>query len=281
MNRVNYAANARLLEEEVFDLDVSEDWETGINAGRMRLPTRYDISKFYQRFKTPSHYDREGNPLYERGRWMKRKEELVNFGGDDFSWQITYKFPDTLRDNVTSAGKKYGGNTVTYRRLYLILCEHFNDGEFFVDEYFNSVYPDTLKPEVDARLDDIKSDLIASAEEELSDAVVTKEGTFDKRYKVNRGMSERLNAWESFAADWEDTEGEEIAALIKEDIIDSLMTGRIPLNHINADSTKIKRYRAGLSDEPEFFAMGELIEHIQLFVKIRGKGWKTSQGISV
>lgn len=280
MSRVNYSKNASLLENEMYDLDVAEDWETGINADRMRLPTRYDISKYYQRYKTPSSYDVMGEPRYEKGRWVKRKNELVDFGGEDFDWQITYSFPDTVRNPMTTNGHKYGGANVTYRRLYLILCKALNGGEFFIDEYFRQVYPETIKPYVDERLNNIKAELLEVADDEFEDAVYTKQGKLDKRFRLNK---EKMSSYESFAQSWEESEGEELAKLIKEDIIDSLMVGKIPLKHeVNLPKTDRARLRAGLSDEPVFLATGQLIESLQLFINIGGnRKWQTSQGILV
>ena len=51
MISTNYSKDAPLLEDEILDYDTFNQNETGINDGRMRLPTRYDISKFYQRNK--------------------------------------------------------------------------------------------------------------------------------------------------------------------------------------------------------------------------------------
>lgn len=278
MNRTDYSRDVALLPYEVDDWDTVSFKEegshpTGINDGRMRLPTRYDISKYYKRLVRNR----------EQGNWKRRSEELVDFGGSDFDWQITYSFPETRRDPVTTNGHVYGGLNVTYRRLYLILCEHFNEGRFFIDDYFKEVYPHTVKPEIDDRLNRIKQDLLDYADEEFQDAVVTKRGTFDKRYKVNRGMKARLKRYKAFATAWEENEGIYLANIIKEDIISCLMTGQIPLAvTTNMPSTDRKRILAGLSDEPRFFAMGRLIEHIQLFVKIGGTGnWQTKQGILV
>ena len=51
MTRVNYSKDVPLIDEEILDYDTINHNETGINDGRMRLPTRYDISKFYRRNK--------------------------------------------------------------------------------------------------------------------------------------------------------------------------------------------------------------------------------------
>lgn len=288
MISMNFSKDAELLDYEFEDYDTVDQHETGISSSRMRLPTRYDISKYYQRNTRDSYgFDPNGRWVKrnkgEYGHWKNKAEkDLLDFS-DDFDWQITYSFPNTKRDNITDIGKEYGGRNVTYRRLYLILCEHFNNKEYFVDRYFNDVYPETMKPEVDRRLDKIKKDLLAVADKELEGAVVTKSGTFDKRYKVNKGMKAKLVEYEKFAQQWEDNEGIDLARLIAEDIKRSLATGAIPLQHsFNSLSTQKARARAGIESNKIFYATSRLIDHIQLYVKIGGnRKWKTSQGILV
>lgn len=261
----DYSKDAMLLDEEVYDYDTSDVHETGINSTRMRLPTRYDISKFYKRNKRNK----------ERGQWKKKDpNSLIDFS-EDFDWQITYSFPNTLRDNITNSGATYGGSAVTFRRLYLILCEHFNDGAYFVDDYFDSVYPySAVKQQVDSKLSVIKQDLLDLAETELEDYV--------ENGKLKRGGKARIAEYEKFARQWEDSEGEELATLIKEDIIASLASGAIPLNFSDSTETRKRRRKAGLSETPTLYATAQLIEHIQLYVTLRGnKRWQTKQGIMV
>lgn len=270
---------------EEYDFDTADDNPTGINDNRMRLPKRYDISKFYKR--------QLRNP--ERGVWKKKSpEDLLKFS-NDFDWQITYRFPDRLHPFRTKRGGVYGGKHVTYRRLYLILCEHFNCGDFFIDDYFATVYPTSMvKKEVDSSLKDLKSVLITGAEsylgtaealneeEGLEEMVVSPKGNLDSRYKKrNKNAKEMLKAYKEYAAEWENTTGRDLAVWIKEDIIDSLATGRIPLNFSLKESTMKKRIQAGLSPIPEFYATARLINSLQLFVNLRSKKWQTSQGIWV
>ena len=284
MRKSDYSKNAELLDWEAYDYDTRDVHETGINDNRMRLPDRYDIAKFYKRNKRPSSYDEFGNPRYEKGKWARKAEEDLPDISDDFDWQITYKFPAEIHNNVSPLNKAYGGAHVTYRRLYLILCERFNEGEFFVDEYFNSVYPSSYAKEaVDVELNNLKGELLYYLEDLTEGAKITTRGTLDKRAtKINRGMASRIREWESFAREWEEEKGYELAEIIKDDIIRALGNGEIPLRHIMSAGTKKKRIQAGYEPEPLFFAMGDLIEHIQLFVKIGGNGkWRTEQGLVV
>lgn len=284
MRKPNYSKNTELLDWEAYDYDTKDVHETGINDNRMRLPDRYDIAKFYKRNKRPSSYDEFGNPRYEKGQWVKKAEEDLPDISDDFDWQITYNFPAEIHNNISPLNKIYGGAHVTYRRLYLILCERFNEGEFFVDEYFNSVYPSSYAKEaVDVELNNLKGELLYYLEDLTEGAKITARGTLDKRAtKANRGMASRISEWEDFAREWEEEKGYELAEIIKDDIIRALGNGEIPLRHTMSTGTKKKRIQAGYEPEPLFFAMGDLIEHIQLFVKIGGNGqWRTEQGLVV
>ena len=259
---------------ELLDYDTVEHNWTGINSTRMRLPERYDIAKFYKRNKR--------NP--ERGQWVRKGYENLPAFSDDYDWQITYSFPSAIHNNVSPLGKVYGGNSVTYRRLYLILCERLNNGEYFIDTYFDSVYPYTIKEDIDVELNNIKGELLLYAEDiVLENAVVTRSGTLDKRYKSNRGIPSRIREYHEFASEWEEKKGADLADKIKEDIIRCLENGQIPLNHTtNMPSTIRRRLEAGYSDDQVFYALGDLINHIQLFVKIGGnKKWRTRQGLLV
>lgn len=275
MIKPNVTKNAELLDIEIFDSDTKDENETGINDDRMRLPNSYDISKYYKRNRRNR----------EKGKWVKKSDdELLDFSSD-FDWQITYKFPNTVRNNKTHLGATYGGANVTFRRLYLILCERFNGGNYFIDDYFDTVYPHTVKKEIDLELNNIKKDLLPVAEDYLDGAVAKKNGNFDKRYKSNRGMKSKLKEYESFARAWEDNEGVYLAKIIKDDIINCMISGQLQMeciSHLDSSETKRRRAKAGLSKEPVFLATAQLIESLQLFVRIGGnKQWQTKQGILV
>lgn len=283
MTRLDYSSNAELINEEVYDFDSADAHETGINTYRMRLPERYDIAKFYKRDSKPSSYDKFGNPRYEKGEWTQKPTKLLPDISEDFDWQITYKFPSTIHNNISPLGKVYGGANVTYRRLYLILCERFNNGEFFVDEYFNTTYQDSwVKEEVDVELNNLKDELLFYAEDITEGAILTKSGKIDKRFKANRGMTEKLKEWEEYKQEWEEKKGNYLAEIIREDIIKALENGEIPLKHVMSSETERERIRVGYDRAPLFYAMGDLIKHIQLFVKIGGNGkWRTQSGLVV
>lgn len=276
----DFTKDVTLLDYEKYEYASLDVHETGINTFRMHLPERYDLAKRYKHFRGSPKRGTPENP--ERGEWVKKKgKEKLDFS-DDFNWQITYSFPSRLHNNITSSGKGYGGAKVTLRRLYLILCERFNKGEYFIDTYFHKVYPYTVKSEVDAKLQVVKKDLTAYAEELLEGAVATKEGKLDKRLKVNKEFFDKLRDYATFKEEWENNEGNEIAYLIKEDIKRAVANGEVPLHHVNTAETKRLRIKAGLFADPVFYATGDLVDNIQLYVNIGGnKKWQTKQGIMV
>ena len=293
MTRVNYSKDVPLIDEEILDYDTINHNETGINDGRMRLPTRYDISKFYRRNKRNRGKHRAG----EYGQWKSKDDKDLPDISDDFDWQITYAFPATLRNPKTATGATYGGKHVTFRRLYLILCEHFNGGEYFIDTYFDSVYPYTVKSIVDEKLSVVKQELVEladstieelneiNAEEGLGEVKINKDGSLSMSAKRrNKRAYKALDEYETFAQAWEENEGEEVARLIKEDIISYVTSGQLPCQFASApaESTMKKRLSAGLGALPLFSATEQLINSIQLFVKIGGNGkWETQSGLVV
>ena len=273
MLKIDYSVNADLYEYEEYDWDTVRPNETGINDDRMRLPTQYDIAKFYKRYRRKNKYGKR-----EEGRWVnKKKADLPDFS-DEFEWQITYKFNDHLRIPTTPTGDTYGGNYITLRRLYLILCERLNGGKFFIDEYFNDVYPYTIKGDVDARLKNLKREIMAGYIETAEDfgVRVTKKGVVYKADRRKRGLRKVLNDYSVQAQEWENREGKEIADMIREHIAGCLESGQIPLEiEYNKPRTNWLREHYGLPEEPRFYATGQLINNLVLFVRIRGKGeWR-------
>lgn len=283
MTKQDYSLDVdRLYSDEIFDLDTADEHETGINAGRMRLPNRYDIAKYYARnVSQPSGYDNIENPLYEVGTW-EDKENTPEITSADFDWQVTYRFPSFRHPNRAPKGK-YGGNNVTYRRLYLILCEHFNGGKFFIDEYFETIYPYTMKSVVDNLLQPLKEQIITYAEDiVIADNRITKKGKIDRRYKKGKQAVQMLIDLENYARRTEEQYGDMFAERIKEDIISAITSGSLPCQMFsNTARTRAERARVGLREAPRFSATSELIRSIEIYVKIRGNEWKTRQGILV
>ena len=269
MRSINYSDNISLYEYESHDWDVSLTHVTGINDDRMRLPTRYDIAKFYKRFRRVNKYG-----LREEGTWKRKaQDDLLDFS-DDFDWQITYDFGDYLRNATTPTGDTYGGEYVTMRRLYLILCERLNGGKFFIDEYFDQVYPHTIKQDVDARLEGLKKEIARGYIDTALDfgVRITKNGKVYKADRRKRGLRAVLKEYSEKARAFEDREGKEIADMIKNHIIGCLESGQLPLEiEHDTPATESLRERYGLPETPRFYATGQLIRSMTLYVRLRGK----------
>ena len=266
------------------DEDPAGAHPTGINKSRMRLPEFYDISMYYERLRRNSkgkwlnpetdEYETVIRNKGEYGHWkpLPKKElpKITSIKG--MQWRITYNFPDDLHSFVSGNGKVYGGEHVTYRRLYLILCERFNAKEYFVDTYFKEVYPYTMKEEVDVALQTVKDELsMYKYDVVLDGAKLTRKGELDRRYRrQNAYYYDALKEYESFKESWEDDKGEELAELIAEDIKYSLANGLIRLNLTELEySTQKRRLEAGYDANTVFYAMGDLIDHIQIQMSIR------------
>lgn len=191
---------------------------------------------------------------------------------EDYDWEITYQFSSAYRDNTTPSGRPYGNPLMTFRRLYIILCEKFNAGSYFIDDYFKYVYPSTMKETVEKRLENTKRaylDLVDELHERIRE-----NGTLDKRYKANKELL-------IFGNETVQEEADVLAEWVKEDIKACLEIGIIPLNFsLSRDTIKL-REELGIHSDKEFFAMGHLIDDLRIFFRIRRKEWQTRQGIMV
>lgn len=194
-------------------------------------------------------------------------------GTDDFTWNITYQFTSDVR-YANWYGNLYGNPNMTYRRLYVILCEHFLHGVYFIHVYFTTCYRERIQDYVEGLLYEAKSFYLRLAEEAATQTRVTKSGKLDKRYKVNKMLKEMGD--ESFQS-----AAEEAERAVKEDIIICLQTGIIPLDFSLSERTLKKRAELGIDGVEPFYATGQLIHDLVLFFRLEKKEWQTETGIMV
>lgn len=192
---------------------------------------------------------------------------------ESYEWKLTYQFSSNFRDPYQQGIGQYGSPNLSFRRLYIILCEHFNHA-YFIDDYFINVYPSTMKETVETRLENTKKAFLELVEEAIQQTRITKDNKLDMRYKMNR----ELNEWSDTIAD---EEADELARMVKEDIKNSLASGRIPLKFNLSDNTMKIRRELGISSNKEFFATEQLIDDLRIFFSLEKKGWQTKQGIMV
>jgi len=191
-----------------------------------------------------------------------------NIGGGA---HVTYSFSRAVRNNrfatMSGGAGEYGVSGISFRLLYEFLCEAFNGGEYFIDTYFAAIF-DTRS--VSYELSQINDSIVYDIEEEkalLEESLVQrKSGELDMRYTVNKRYA-ALKAWKNPVRVSECTR---VAEKIKRDIVSCLAAGRIPLRKSAvSDSTRAKRNRfIGLGKDKFFFASGQLIEHLKIYVEL-------------
>lgn len=221
----------------------------------------YDYSDLVK----PNEWEQDSLPL----AIPRRYEAEVDFPGasESFDWQVTYKFPASRRVNRTLRGA-YGQDNMTFRRLYEILVG-LNGGVSFIDDYLVNVLPySDVGQELDSYLQDIK---------EAEDRKFTEMYDEAPRRKRDGGIYKRwvpkLYALKAATDETVRSRGAEIARRIKEDLIEALHDGRVPLSpQVNTAETVRRRERAGLPAAPRFYATGQLIRSITVYCRLGRRG---------
>lgn len=230
------------------------DTESEFSSDRVALPKRNVLDRLLSRLK------RKGS-------------------AGEINMRIKYSFP-----NIKRQAGLYGSSDITFRQLYIVLCEHFNGGRYFIDDYFDTVYPYTVKDEVDSLLSSVKEELASYAQLSLEEAQAESRGFLSRVFKAGQAKRQAQERYEKFAESWTVSAGQAAANLIKEDIVACMRSGQLQLScvtHENSNETKRRRARAGLGEEPVFYATGQLINSMRLSVNLTGgREWQTAQDTS-
>lgn len=216
--------------------------------------------------------DSEGLPLVI----PKRYTADIDFKDIDkyFEWQITYKFSSARRHNFfgTANGKvQYGASNMTFRRLYLILCNRFNGGVSFIDDYLENVLPySSTGKKLSRYLLEVRREAERKWKEAYDKAPKRKDG------KVYLRSRPRLYLLQAVMNTMIKEQGAVIAKRIREDLIWALHDGRVPLfTHLVSTSTQQARKKAGLNPTPRFYASAQFINSITVFCRLERRGkWK-------
>lgn len=198
-----------------------------------------------------------------------------------FRFSVNYHFPASkFRNPIMDSGVQYG-QAWSFDALYRKLCKEFNDGQLFIDEYFDNIFPYSLKDEMEFFFDDIKTDIINQYDEMIENIKLTKKGEFDKRYTT---VLRPLLDFTKYARSFVKEQGLYWAERIKDDIILQMESGVLPTYFAKADiseKTKEKRFLAGLNVDTVFMASGQLIHSIIIDVRVGKKKWKKGHFITV
>jgi hypothetical protein len=227
-------------------------------------------------FAAPSSH----HPVMTRRVALTGNNTVESFEPEFFNmgpFQITYNFSHAVRNNTfplraslplqPKATGEYGATGWTYRLLYEFLSETYNSGKPFVDTYFNSVFSTRSVYDEFMRIyDTIQSDINDEQLRIFSALPLKKDGTPDMRYTVSK-------KYQDFKV-WQDPivrqDCKNLAAKIRHDIEVCLSTSRIPLKKQTVSKAARKRRAelAGLHPGQLFFASGQLIRHLNIYIEV-------------
>jgi hypothetical protein len=186
--------------------------------------------------------------------------------------RITYSFSNAVRKNTFArkSGKgsgEYGVSGISFRILYEFLCESFNSGEYFIDTYFDKIFDTRSSYD---RLNQLNEEISGDIEDEVAqlegELVRKMDGGLDMRFASSKRYSS-LKVWKN---PMRKKACADIAEEIRYDIINCLATGRIPLRRgrVSAATIKKRNEMLGLGGDRFFYASGQLIEHLKIFVEL-------------
>ena len=156
---------------------------------------------------------------------------------------------------------------MTLRRLYEILV-YMNGNVSFIDEYLATVFPYS---DVGKKIQEYGENAKKAMEDEYFETVRLREnGKVDKRFYL-RSLKFRKNINEAMKS-----EGEYLEKLLKEDFINAMKTGKVPLlNNKLAGSTVAKKARLGFSyPAVKFVASEQFVNSIMFFCRLEKRKWQ-------
>jgi hypothetical protein len=194
-------------------------------------------------------------------------------------FQITYNFSRAIRDNtfplrgmlpLSGKGKArgtYGAGGWSYRMLYEFLCGAYNGGYPFIDTYFGQVFKTRavytgFKQIYAVIQEDINAEQLAI----FMSLPLKADGTPDMRYAVSK-------RYKDFKV-WQDPirkqDCKRLAEAIRKDIVVCLSTGHIPLtkSSVSKRTAEARAKLVGLNPSRFFFASGQLIGHLNIYVEV-------------
>jgi hypothetical protein len=193
-------------------------------------------------------------------------------------FQITYNFSHAIRKNnfplknalpyQPKAMGEYGASGWSFRMLYEFLCEAYNGGHPFVDAYFGQIFKTrSVYAEFKSIYGTIQENINAEQLSLFMSLPLKHDGTPDMRYTASK-------RYKDFKV-WQDPivrqDCKRLAGAIRDDIVVCLSTGCIPLRkqEVSRRGTEQARAKlAGLHPSQFFFASGQLIRHLNIYVEV-------------
>jgi hypothetical protein len=153
--------------------------------------------------------------------------------------------------------------------LYEFLCEAYNGGYPFVDTYFGQVFKTrTVYTGFKNIYGTIQEDINAEQLNLFMSLPLKSDGTPDMRYTASK-------RYKDFKV-WQDPivrqDCKRFAEAIRDDIGVCLSTGRIPLRKaaVSKRTRDAREKLVGLDPSRFFFASGQLIRHLNIYVEVGG-----------
>jgi len=222
-----------------------------------------------------------GYPIMTR-RIAKQYPRPEDFEPEYFNmgqFQITYNFSHAVRKNNfpvnpllfdSKATKEYGASGWSFRMLYEFLCFTYNNNEPFIDAYFDKVFKTRpVHSRFLAIYDDIQHGINNEQFDLFQSVPLKSDGTPDMRHAASKKFMD-FKVWQDPII----RQGcKRIANEIRHDIEVCLSTGKLPLNgrrgsNVSPTTEKIRREFAGFHPNRLFYASGQLIKHLNVFVEI-------------
>jgi hypothetical protein len=267
-------------------------------TGKELMFARESINKDYRRgteldvpdfdFTAPA----STHPIMTRRTGLQYNNNPDDFEPEFFNmgpFQITYNFSHGIRKNnfalknalpfQPGITKEYGASGWSFRMLYEFLCEAYNNGMPFIDAYFDRVFKTRpVYAEFTAVYETIQDDINNEQFDLFSRLPLKADGTPDMRFAVSkRYMDFKV---------WQDPiirqDCKMLAKAIRADIEVCLSTGRLPLRgkegaRVSSRTRKLRGKLGGMIHADRlFYASGQLIRHLNIYVEIGGKGAQTA-----
>lgn len=191
---------------------------------------------------------------------------------DKFNVSVSYTFSSGVRFNnfILENGQtvRFGADDMTYRRLYIILCESFNSGVKFVDTYFDTCFGPHMgrrAKEIANKVKKSYKDHAMNIEAAIAQAKWRKDGEMDQRSKGYR-LWFALQTWKPIDVK---PDLREFSLAVKDDIKRCLAIGLVPMTFAgHSKYSKVLRERLGFVPLTAFYASGQLVDHITLYFKV-------------
>lgn len=177
-------------------------------------------------------------------------------------YQISYYFPSRTRPNRIGTGK-YGANGLTFKVLYEALCNAFNGRRRFIEDYFLSCFKDRMGPLYEESVHKLKHRIVDEVQ---------------RRRTAHRAYLANFDEW---TGPWVGQVFKKLGQETKQDIVQALATGKIPLQMSGLSESTIRaRQRLGIGTDQVFYATGRLIGSIQVSVILLDKETAEREGDS-